>query len=319
MLKKPLSLAGSVPRDYDEATFWALFDETEFTPPALGPSAPGIHGWGLVREGDAWIWHQGAAYALFVVRIDVVRISQAWVKAQLALQMAAYREANDVERVPRSVIADLREALVEDAARRATPEPKLFHVLIRFDSVEPDADGRQPVTIWCDSAPGALDAQFRRALTFLGVQPGNERGIGDGDDVLEDALPDVGFEQKLVDRIRHAELVAGDASFVLGDEVKFTTATGSVAIKGHAEGVLDRCLEDQEHRLSLLSLTARFGEDAINLKYEYPTYYLRGWSMPDGVIPDYGDVGERVVARIELLESLTRSFREAARDAVREG
>jgi len=313
MLKKPFTLSGSVPRDYSEALFWERMEANPFTPPPVAPKSSGVHGWGLVPEGASWIWYQGAPYALFAVRIDVVRVSQAWVKAQLELRKAAFCEENAVERVPRVVLMDLREALTEEAARRATPEPKLFYVLVRFDQAEPDAEGQVPVTLWCDRPPAALEAQFRRALMTLGIKVGNERGIGDSEEIAEGALPEVEFERKLVDRIRHAEVVAGDASFVLGDEVKFNTPSGSVSIKGHAENVLDQCLGDETHRLSLITLTVRFGEDLITLKYDFPTYSLKGLSLPNAVVPDYGEGSEHAVARIELLESLTRDFREAVR------
>lgn len=313
MLKKPYSLAGSVPQTFTEAQFWELFDQASFEAPALAPTGPGVHGHGVVKEAESWIWYEGNPYALFTIRMDVVRVSSAWVKAELEKRKSAFRADREVERVPRSVVTEMREALAEEAARRATPEPKLFTVLVRFDTAEPDAEGKVPVTLWCDKPPTALEALFTRTLRKLGITPGYARGIGDEVDALGEELPDVTFERKILDHLRSNVILSGDFSYALGEEVRFSTPSGSVAIKGSSEEVFNLCMGDDNHRLNFITLNITFGEDSIVLKFDYPTYKLRGINLPAAVVPDYGDGAEHVVARINLLENLTRDFRSAVR------
>lgn len=313
MLKKPFSLAGSVPQGFTEAKFWELFDQAAFATPVLAPSGPGVHGYGVVKEADSWVWAEGIPYALFTVRMDVVRVSSAWIKAELEQRKNDYKKANDVTRVPRSLVAEMREALTEEAAKRATPEPKMFTVLIRFDQEEPDAEGLVPVTLWFDKPPGTLDALFMRTLRNLGITPGYARGIGDAVDAPVEDLPDLNFERKVLEHLCHNVVFAGDVSYALGDEVRFTTPSGSVAIKGSSDEVFNLCLADDNHRLSFLTLNLTVGEHAIVLKFDYPTYTLRGVSLPAAAVPEWDEGPEHVVARIGLLERLTQDFRAEVR------
>lgn len=134
MTCRRFSVEGDVPDNYHDA-YAAQLDEYGFREPIdVGSPPEEVEGW--VRHdnvmdvdfSDRNTWSY-SDYIIFSMRIDTRKIPPKLLTAKTKAAALAWAEEHGVERVPASVLTEIRESVKDALLRRALPKLRVFEVI----------------------------------------------------------------------------------------------------------------------------------------------------------------------------------------------